>query len=587
MNIRYPLIAIGLLACAVAAYPDEVMSENHAEILVQRDVAMVTRDGVTLRADVYRPKADGKYPVILERTPYNKSDETLSATGFGLEAASRGYVFIVQDVRGRYASDGEWYPFKHEADDGYDSVEWAAGLPYSNGKVGMYGASYVGFTQMLAAMASPPHLVCIIPLAVGEPWVYQGGAFSLLLNEQWSTWMAVNTLERRVGQTAKASHWDMKRPPVDYPLLELGTTAGLADYYYDWLAHPAYDDYWKRLSFAEHFGQIRVPVLHIGGWYDLFQEGTIQNYLGIKAHGGSEAARKGQRLVMLVGGHAGPGPKVGDIDFGKDSVLDSAALSLRWYDYYLKGIDNGIAAEKPVKIFLMGENIWLDEDQWPPAGAKTVRYFLHSLGKAQSLAGDGALSTSLPAEEAADRYVYDPADPVPTHGGPVLGDTAGFPPGPLDQRPIEARRDVLVYTTPAFDRDMKVVGPVCLDLYISSSAVDTDFTGKLIDVAPDGYARNLTEGILRARYRISPEKAVLMHPGEIYRLTVDLGATANVFLAGHKLRIEVSSSNFPRFDRNLNTGADEASPSARALKAVNAVYHDRDHPSALVLSVVP
>ncbi len=419
-----------------------------------------------------------------------------------------------------------------------------------------------------------------------EQWVYQGGAFSQLLNQAWSTALAINTLERRAGKDAQPSHWDMKRPPADYPMLEPGPAAGLADYYYEWLAHPGYDDYWKKVSIEEHFGQIKVPALHIGAWYDIFQDGSVRNYLGTKSQGGNEAARKGQRLVMIVGGHAGAGPKIGDVDFGKDAVFDTWALGFRWYDYLLKGIDNGMAGEKPVRIFVMGKNAWREEDDWPLSRASGTRYFLHSEGKANSLTGDGTLSTTSPATETADAYLYDPADPVPTLGGPAFGDSH-FTPGAFDQRVVESRGDVLVYSTPALRRDLEVTGPVTLELYASSSGVDTDFTGKLVDVSPDGYARNLTEGILRARYRNSMEKGTLMNPGEVYKLTIRLWSTSNVFLAGHKLRIEVSSSNFPRFDRNLNTGAEAGSTSRREIRATNVVYHDRDHASALIVPVVP
>ncbi|MFA5058514.1 MAG: CocE/NonD family hydrolase [Opitutaceae bacterium] len=575
-HLKLFLAALSLLAGAATGCAND--------IIIEKDVAMKTRDGVTLRADVYRPKTDGQYPVILERTPYDKRAET-----FGKKAAAEGYVFIVQDVRGRFASDGEWYPLMYESNDGYDTVEWAAALPYANGKVGMYGFSYSGGTQLMAAIASPPHLVCIMPVAIAsnchEQWVYQGGAFSELLNQAWPTALALNTVERRGGKGTVPANWDRKRPLIDYPVLET-TVAGLAPYYYDWLAHPSYDDYWKRWVIEEHFSQILVPILHVGGWYDMFQQGAIRGYLDVRRQGGSAAARQGQRLLMLVGGHAGGGPKIGDIDFGKSVVVDFGTLALRWCDYQLKGKANGMADEKPVRYFLMGRNVWCDADDWPPAGVQAARYFLHSAGKANTLTGDGALSTDAPAAEPADQYVYDPADPVPTHGGPSFGG-ADSTPGPYDQRTVEARPDVLVYSTPAFTRDTTVVGPVTLELSVSSSAVDTDFTGKLIDVGPDGYARNLLEGILRARYRDSREQAGLMTPGKIYRVTVDLGATANVFLAGHRLRVEVSSSNFPRFDRNLNTGADIASPDPRAVKANNMIYHDRDHPSALVLSVAP
>jgi len=578
LNLHLTLLALVLAVCGPAG--------RSQDVIIESNVTMRTRDSVVLRADVYRPRSGGRYPVILERTPYDKRVEA----ELGKKAAGKGYVFIVQDVRGRWASDGDWYPLRHEANDGYDCVEWAATLPYSDGKIGMWGGSYVGATQMLAAISAPPHLAGIMPHVTAsnshDHWVYQGGAFAQLLNQAWSTALAINTLERRVARDAQPSHWDMKRPPVEYPMLEIGPAPALADYYYEWLAHPAYDDYWKQWSIEEHFSRINVPALHLGGWYDVFQDGSVRNYLGIKSHGGSEAARKGQKLVMMAGGHAGPGPKIGDVDFGKDAVLDIWALGFRWYDYLLKGIDNGMGSEKPVRIFVMGKNAWRDEDDWPLARARETRYYLHSAGKANTLTGDGELSTSLPGAEPSDRYVYDPADPVPTQGGPAFGDSH-VTPGPADQRVVESRADVLVYSTPAFTQALEVTGPVTLELYISSSGVDTDFTGKLVDVSPDGSAQNLTEGILRARYRNSMEKPRLMNPGEICRLTIGLSSTSNVFLAGHRLRVEVSSSNFPRFDRNLNTGAGSGSSSTEAQKATNVIYHDRDHASALIVPVVP
>ncbi len=564
---------------------EEILLEGNTQVVVERNVPMTTRDGVTLRSDVFRPKADGKYPVILERTPYDKRIET-----FGPKLVANGYVMIVQDVRGRNASEGEWYPLRHEADDGFDSVEWAAGLPYANGKVGMYGASYVAVTQMFAAMASPPHLACIMPIVapsnIHEQWVYQGGAFSQALNQGWSSSLAINVLERRVGGSAQPSHWEMKRPPVSYPLLDLGTAAGLADYYFDWLKHPDYDEFWKAWSIEEHFSQIKVPGLHLGGWYDIFQEGTIRNFTGITRQGGSVAARNGQRLVMMVGGHAGPGPKVGEVDYGQGCVVDWGALALRWYDYVMKGVDNGMGKEKPIRLFVMGLNAWDEENAWPVTRAKQARYFLHSSSGANSLKGDGSLSLSPPLAEPADRFVYNPADPVSTLGGPAFGDVH-LKQGPFDQREIEKRGDVLVYTTPAFERAVTLVGPVTLDLFVSSSAVDTDFTGKLVDVSPDGVARNVAEGILRVRYRQSREKAVVMEPGKVYRVSVEVGSTAQAFLAGHQIRLEVSSSNFPRFDRNLNTGTDSGSPATAYLSATNSVLHDAGHPSALCVEVLP
>jgi hypothetical protein len=375
----------------------------------------------------------------------------------------------------------------------------------------------------------------------------------------------------------------MVLPLGDYPVLVPGTSSALADYYLDWLAHPRYDDYWKQWSIEEQFSKIMVPGFHVAAWYDLFQDGSLKNYLGIKTQGGSEAARNNQRLLVIAGGHAGLTPKIGDLDFGQESVPDIPALTLRWYDYLLKGIENGLSREKPVKIFVMGKNAWREEEDWPLARAQSTRYYLRSAGKANTLSGDGTLSTSPPASEAPDKYVYDPADPVPTRGGPV---PLHGPAGPVDQRPTESREDVLVYTTPAFQKDTEVTGPVSLELYVSSSAVDTDFTGKLIDVWPNGNAESLLDGILRARYRNSMEKAEFMNPGEVYKLTINLWSTSNVFLAGHKLRLEVSSSNFPRFDRNLNTGEDPES-GTRMVKATNLIYHDRDHASAVVIPIVP
>jgi len=578
---RIPLLlAFAALASLLPA------ARGFADVVVESNVAMKARDGVTLRADIYRPGEPGRYPVILERTPYDKRTEI----NFGLKAAARGYVFIVQDVRGRWASDGEWYPLKNEANDGYDCVEWAAALPYANGKVGMFGGSYVGATQLLAAIAAPPHLVCIMPAVMAsdshEQWIYQGGAFSQMINQGWTSACALNTLERRVAGSAQPSHWDMKGPLDAYPVLDVGSADGLAPHYHDWLRHPAYDDYWRAWSIEEHFANITVPALHIGGWYDLFQDGTLRCFSGIGERGGSDAARKGQRLVMAAGGHAGAGPKIRDVDFGQASVLDTWALGFRWFDYMLKGIDNGMAGEKPVRIFVMGKNAWRDEETWPPARAAAAHYYLHSGGGANSLSGDGALSTRPPGAEPADVFRYDPADPVPTLGGPAFGDAHQVP-GPCDQRPVESRRDVLVYSTAPFTGDTEITGHVTLDLYVSSSATDTDITGKLVDVGPDGKAINLSEGILRLRYRASRERAVLMKPGEVCRISLDLWSTSNVFAAGHSLRVEISSSNFPRFDRNLNNGAAIGDALAGPQVAANTIYHDAARPSALIVPVMP
>jgi putative CocE/NonD family hydrolase len=582
--------ATWLVACAVmfALMTGVARAAENYEVVVERNVAAKMRDGVTLRADIYRPKTEGKFPVLLVRTPYDKTNES----SFGMKGAARGYVVVEQDVRGRFTSEGEWYAFKNESQDGYDTVEWAAALPYSNGKVGMFGGSYVGATQYLAAIARPPHLAGICPTVTAsnyhDGWTYQGGAFEQWFNESWSTGLAMNTMRRRLEQSG-ALEGTKTLPLTDYAVLEAPSAAGIAPYFRDWLAHPSFDAYWKQWSIEDHYAQIQVPVLSFGAWYDIFLGGTLRNYARLKTEAGTDAAKRGQRLVVYVGGHAGGSASrnVGAVDFGEKLPIDEDEMTLRWYDAILKGQANGVEREKPVKIFVMGKNEWRDEDDWPLSRAKSTRYFLHATGGgATGLAGNGTLSTAVPGEEKPDQYVYDPSDATPTIGGPLCCGSLPTGIGPEDQRPAETRADVLVFTTPAFAQDTEVTGPVALDLYVSSSAVDTDFTGMLVDVWPNGFAQNLTSGILRMRYRNSQENPELANPGQTYHVTVDLWATSNVFLAGHKLRLEVSSSNFPRFDRNLNTGEIQAR-ATRMIKATNVIYHDKAHPSALVVPVVP
>jgi putative CocE/NonD family hydrolase len=427
-----------------------------------------------------------------------------------------------------------------------------------------------------------------------ENWTYQGGAFEQWFNESWTSGLAQDTLDRVIRENTNARVGATVLPLNRYPVFNIpaprnaaALTGDLAPYFLDWLAHPGYDDYWKQWSIEENYQNIQVPALTIAAWYDIFQGGSLRNYMGMKAHGGTEAARNGQRLVVTIGGHSGSGRKIGDVDFGPAAAqFDENDATLEWYDYLLKGKQNEFATGKPVKIFVMGRNEWRNEESWPLERAKATSYFLLSQGKANSASGDGVLSTAAVHSEAADTYVYDPANPAPTVGGPLCCDSPHLAPGPRDQKEVEARPDVLVYSTPPLDENLEVTGPVTLDLFAKSSAVDTDFTAKLVDVGPDGVARNLTEGILRARYRESTTGAPQpIAPGQVYEYKIDLWSTSNVFLKGHRIRLEVSSSNFPRFDRNLNTGKD-ASTDATMVTATNTVLHDSAHPSALILPVV-
>lgn len=355
------LIILLLVSSGLGSEPSPPVIEN--------DVPVRMRDGVTLRADIYRPQSAGKFPVLLERTPYNKGDS--DDFRFATEAVARGYVVIIQDTRGRYMSEGDWYPFVHESNDGYDTVEWAAALPYSDGRIGMFGGSYVGATQMLTAIARPPHLAGICPIVTAsnyhEGWTYQGGAFEQWFNESWTSGLAQDTLNRTVRDRTNASNGVWTLPLAAYTLFPEppASTRVLAPYFLDWLQHPSYDDFWKRISIEEHFPDISVPALSVAAWYDIFLGGSLRNYMGMKQHAGTQQARDGQRLLVEIGGHAGSGRKIGDIDFGDSAATDEHQIILNWYDYLFRNIKNELSSRKRVRIFVMGANQWRDEDDWP------------------------------------------------------------------------------------------------------------------------------------------------------------------------------------------------------------------------------
>jgi len=559
-------------------------------VTVEAGVKVVMRDGVALVADVYRPAGGDRYPVLLTRTPYDRHGYVEA----GPTLASHGYVVVLQDTRGRYGSEGVFYPFRNEAADGYDTIEWAAALPNSNGRVGMFGGSYVGATQLLAASARPPHLVAIHPALTAsdyyEGWTYQGGALMQWFTSSWASGLAADTLRRRTTELAHPERGVEALPVEGYGVLQPPPASELAPYYRDWLAHETADDYWRAVRVKDHYGDMAVKALHEAGWHDIFSRGSIENYMGLLAGARTPEARAGQRLIVGPWGHTPTlaEGKVGDVTFGKDAQIDELDLLLRWADWSLKGVANEYATGAPVRLFIMGDNVWRDEQEFPLARARSTRYYLHAAKGANSAAGDGRLAADRPGREAPDRFEYDPANPVRTLGGRLCCGKAYLPyhPGPADQRPNESRADVLVYSTGPLETDTEVTGFVTAEIYADSSAVDTDFTAMLVDVDPSGYARYLADGIVRARYRASRERAEPLRPGRIEKYEVDLGATGNVFKAGHRLRLYVSSSNFPRFDRNLNTGEPVAT-GTRMVKARQAVYHDAEHPSALVLPVIP
>ena len=556
------------------------------------------RDGVGLATDVYRREGAKPTAVLLARTPYNKEGIVGGSVTFDiLRAVQAGYVVVVQDVRGRYASEGVFNPHIQETADGVDMLAWTAVQPWSNGKVGMFGGSYLGGTQLLPARENPPALQAIAPaIAFSDGYEgcsYQGGA-KVLHDLRWVVANIVPAeIERRVARGETPINSDIpldvdgafnERPLATHPLIQ-----AYAPFYREWLTHRSDDAYWQQSSITANYEQMAVPALHMSGWYDIFPWSTFQNYMGLRDRGGSDKARQNQRVIIGPWTHMNFSGSFPEREFGwagSAAAIDLPGIHLRWFDRWLKGEDNGIDKEPPVMIFVMGIDEWRSEADWPLPDTQYRPYYLHSGGRANTLHGDGTLSTELPSDEPADVYLYNPLRPVPTVGGQVIL-PGGNATGPRDQREVELRDDVLVYSTAVLQHPLEVTGPIELRLFVSSSARDTDFTGKLVDVYPNGRSLILTEGILRARYRHSFTEPELLEPGEIYELRLNLWVTANVFLPGHRLRLEVSSSNFPRFDRNSNTGGDMAIETAEVYEtAVNHIFHDKKRPSHLILPII-
>ncbi len=576
-------------------------------VQVDFDVPATMRDGTVLRANVFRPIGDGPFPVLLTRLPYGKDFPLGNAVLNAYQAARRGYIVVVQDTRGRFTSEGEWHPFIHERADGYDSVEWAAQLPGATGDVGMYGASYFGFTQWAAAREQPPHLRALLPFvtwADAQDGMYmRGGAVELGLTRHWSVINSMDTALRRlrgnpdprqVGAALMRLAADLDALPATgyaelpvkgYSLRRNDDALNDLDMGIDRRADAEYLDL---ASVSPGYDALAgIPALHGGGWYDIFLAGTLKNFTELKKRG-----RSVQKLIIGPWTHNSQDERVGALHFGFASSaalinlqIDFQSLELRWFDRFLKNIPNGIDQEPPVQIFVMGINRWRSEQEWPLSRAVPTPWYLHSNGNANTSEGDGVLSPAKPENEPADRYVYDPENPVPTVGGALLLHPV-FQSGPQDQRPIEQRQDMLVFTSAPLEQALEVTGPITVTLFAATDAPDTDFVARLVDVHPDGFAQNLTDGIIRARMRDGIAHESLITPGQVYEYHIDLWATSNVFLPGHRIRLDVTSSNFPRWDRNLNT-ADPYAEGMRGVPARQTILHDSAHPSHVVLPIVP
>jgi putative CocE/NonD family hydrolase len=593
------------------------LSQPQYEIEFEFNAKQVpTRDGVMLAANVWRPKAQGRFPVIYIHIAYDKSNQ-LFAVKRAQYFVPRGYAFVAIDCRGRYDSDGvpyfywhtNWQEGRFEGQDVEDSLNWIGTQKWSSGKIGMTGPSYLGFVQWMAAPLGSPYLTTIIPYVTPDDHydnVFPGGAFQLTNSMHCLALIGGS----RTNNTDLEQYWfDWTKLARHVPLrtLDQAMLGKSAQVWQDFMDHPDNDHYW-RFSVGDRprsgemtagkYPQVKVPTLNITGWYDQVSQATINNYLGMVRYG-PEALRKKHHLIVGPWEHAVGERKVGDLDYGPQANAEYLPtdlrwhaywlkpIELRWYDYWLKGIDNGIMDEPPVHVFVMGENTWRGESEWPLSRAQDTKYYLRSSGHANSRFGDGALRIDAPREEPADVFVYDPEDPVPTYGCIQPWQGYGIPnsDGPRDQRLVQGRNDILVYTSEAIQNDLEVTGRILCKLHAASTAADTDFTAKLADVHPSGYAQILREGIIRARYRNSFKQQELISPGRVYEYTIDLWSISHVFNKGHKIQVEIASSNFPKYDRNPNTGR-RFGEDAELQKSRQTIYHDSQHPSCIILPVV-
>jgi putative CocE/NonD family hydrolase len=581
------------------------------EISLKRSIMIPMRDGVELSTDLYFPdKAGDKLPVILLRTGYNKNP---------YRGDLRSAV-AVQDVRGTYESYGDSIIYGNATEDGYDTVGWLATQPWSTGSIGTYGCSYLGDTQMLNARGRNPHLKAMIPQHTGgtagslggrhrATSFLNGGVFEL----SWFGWFrdATSNVYYRPPPQTNTADWfasdyaDLfatrpNLPEVDYRKIlwtlpvknMMKVSQGPPTDWEEYLERfqDPTDPWFDQFNLTED-DRFDVPALFINSWYDYGARDMFYQHDLLRRNGESALARDNQFIITSPTTHCGSewmseNTVVGERNLG-DPRLDYWKIYLDWFDHWLKGIDNGVIEMPKVQYYLMGKNEWRNAESWPLPGTVFTKYYLRSDGEANGRLGDGALSTRPPSQEPPDHYVYDPATPVPTTGGNFCcTGTPGLDEGAVDQSKVEMRHDVLVYTSPLLEEGIEVTGPIEAHLYVSSSVKDTDFTAKLVDVYPDGTAYNVQEGIFRTRFREGFDKKVWMLPGEVYEVRIDLHATSNYFGPGHRIRIEVSSSNFPRFERNLNTGGDNRTETEWVV-AKNTLHHSKEYPSQIILPVIP
>lgn len=565
-------------------------------VRIQFDLRVPMRDGVTLSADLYTSEAPtpqspdrqspmAVQPALLLRTPYQKA--TAKNVELGKAFAARGYAVVIMDVRGRGDSAGDFVPYFDEGIDGYDSIEWCAAQPWCNGKVATMGSSYLGAIQWLAALQHPPHLVTmIVRVTPSDPFVEWPTGTQSPIHLCW-----LHLTAGRANQIMEAVDWDTVYWHL--PLLTMDEAAGRhSPTWREQMQHTHRDDYWEPRCYQNKFDQLDLPVLHISGWYDDEQIGTPLNFIGMTQNAAGDLGRNNQKLIMGPWGHqVNTTSKLGEVDFGPQALIDLRQTELAWLDRWMKAPQTtdeqdanreAQGDDAPVRIFIMGQNEWRDEQEWPLARTQWTPYYLHSGGNANSRFGDGALSTVKPGAQPPDRFRYDPARPVPFITDPISSQIGG----PDDYAAILRRDDVLVYVTAPLEEDTEITGPIRLQLYAASSAVDTDFTAQLLDLHPSGFAQRLCDGMVRARFREGMDSPQLLQPHQVYEYNIDLWNTSQRFLKGHRIALQISSSAFPKYDRNLNNGEDLAR-STRLVVARQVVYHDDARPSALLLPVIP